>query len=462
MPVKFRITLLFTAIVVVLLAIVCGTVYYISYKNREASIETRLVNRAITTARLLTRAETFDREALRKIDSLTASALKEKAVQAYDLSFKRIYFFSDSYQDTINASLDILEAATNKGLVYFKYDRQDVIAYHFHESRKDILVVSAAYDEIGRKNLKDLEFVLVISSIIGVAIALLSGHFFSGRLLSPITRITKQVNEISAQNLTSRVRTGTIKDEWYDLTHTLNNLLDRLQESFETQRRFVSNASHELSTPLTSISSQLQVYLQKDREPEEYRKVMHSVYQDVQHMSQLTKTLLELAKTSGDAGGLELNMIRIDEVLLRLPSELQKINPSYTVKLIFQDLPEDEQSLFVFGNEELLFTAFKNIAANACKYSDDKQASISLSVKERTISIKIEDNGKGIAANNLEKIFEPFYRSEELKHTEGFGLGLPLALKIIKIHKGNIDTSSSLNKGSCFVIELPSANSIRR
>lgn len=458
MPVKLRITLLFTAIAILLLAIVCGTTYYISYGNRQASIKTRLENRAITTARLLSRSETFDREVLRKIDSLTASALKQKTVQAYDLTGKRIYFFSDSYADTIKANLEMLGKALKNGSTYFSSEKQDVITYHFKESGQNIILLSAAYDELGWNNLKDLEFVLAISSVIGVIIAFMSGYFFSGRLLSPIARITKQVNEISAQNLTSRIPTGVVKDEWYELTNTLNNLLNRLQESFETQRRFVSNASHELSTPLTSISSQLQVYLQKDREPEEYKKVMQSVYQDVQHMSQLTKTLLELAKTSGDAGGLELNMVRIDEVILRLPAELQKINPSFSVVLSFHDLPDDEHALFVFGNEELLSTALKNIAANACKYSDNKQAEITLTAKYRIVEIKIADKGKGIQEEDLKKIFEPFYRSEKLQNTEGFGLGLALALKIVKIHKGSIDVESELNKGSSFIIHLPTNN----
>ncbi|HEX6914861.1 MAG TPA: HAMP domain-containing sensor histidine kinase [Chitinophagaceae bacterium] len=458
MPVRLRITLLFTAIAIVLLAFVCGTVYYISYTNRAASIETRLINRAITTARLLSISETFDREVLRKIDSLTASALKHKTVQAYDVTNSRIYFFSDSYADTIHAEAETLDLAREKGSRYFKSGSQDVVAYHFTERNKDIILVSAAYDELGWANLKNLSFVLITSSIVGVIIAVFSGYFFSARLLSPIASITKQVNEISAQNLTNRIPTGDVKDEWYHLTSTLNNLLNRLQESFETQRRFVSNASHELSTPLTSISSQLQVYLQKERKPEEYRKVMHSVYQDVQHMSQLTRTLLEMAKTSGDAGGLELNLIRIDEILLRLPAALQKINSQYSVALSFIDLPDDEFGLYVFGNEELLATAFKNIVMNACKYSDNRQAEISLSAKSGTIEVSIRDRGKGIDEAELKKIFEPFYRSDDLKNTEGFGLGLSLALKIIKIHKGDINVYSTPGEGSTFVVILPSTS----
>ncbi len=457
MPVRLRITLLFTAIAVFLLALVCGTVYYISYSNRTSNIKTRLINRAITTARLLSQSETFDREVIKKIDALTASALKHKTVQAYDLSDKRIYSFSDSYTDTVHILSETLQSARENGTTHFSSNNRDIVAYHFTEQQKNIVIISAAYDELGKKNLQDLTFVLIISSIGGMLIAVFSGYFFSRQLLSPITEITNQLNEISAQNLTNRIPTGNIRDEWYHLTSTLNNLLNRLQAGFETQRRFISNASHELSTPLTSISSQLQVYLQKDRHPEEYKKVMHSIYQDVQHMSQLTKTLLELAKTSGDAGGLELSLVRIDEILLRLPSEIQKINPSYTVTLIFKDLPDEENALHVFGNEELLFTAIKNIVANACKYSEDKQSSVILCTHVGKIEVIVEDKGVGIAENELKRIFEPFYRSEDTRNTEGFGLGLSLAFKIIKIHKGDLDVHSVINKGSSFKISLPSS-----
>lgn len=457
MPVRLRITFLFTLITVLLLAIVCGTTYYISYTNRVSNIQTRLENRAITTARLLGRSEMFDKQALRRIDSLTATALRQKTVQAYDASGRRVYFFSDSYADTIASTPVMLASVRQNVNRYFTLNNRDVVAMHITEGGEDLVLIAAAFDEIGRANLNELVTVLLISSIIGLIIAILSGYVFSRRLLSPVTRITKQVDEISAKNLTNRIPTGSVKDEWYHLTSTLNNLLNRLQQSFETQRRFVSNASHELSTPLTSISSQLQVYLQKDREPEEYKNVMHSIYQDVQRMNNLTRTLLEIAKTSGDAGGLELDAIRIDEILLKLPAELQKINPAYSVDLSFDDLPEEEHDLFVYGNEELLSTAFKNIAANSCKYAEDQQARITLSTGKDMVEIKVQDNGKGIPGEQIGNIFEPFFRSDNVKNTEGFGLGLSLALKIIKIHKGNIEVASEVGKGTLFTIHLPSS-----
>ncbi len=154
-----------------------------------------------------------------------------------------------------------------------------------------------------------------------------------------------------------------MRDEWFYLSDTLNQLLNRLQESFEIQRRFIANASHELSTPLTAISSQLEVSLQKNREAGQYRGTMESVYQDVQYLSKLTQTLLEFAQASEDPGGLEIEQIRIDEILMQLPAALHKLNLQYSMVLSFDGLPEKEERLILAGNAELLFSAIKNLVS---------------------------------------------------------------------------------------------------
>jgi len=233
--------------------------------------------------------------------------------------------------------------------------------------------------------------------------------------------------------------------------------LNRLQESFEIQGRFIANASHELSTPLTSVSSQLEVALQRVRSVEEYRQVIQSVYQDVQQLNKLTQTLLEFARASGTAAGLEIDLVRVDEILLRLPGEIAKTNPLFNVTLDFDRLPEAEEALLVFGNEELLFTAIKNVVSNACKYSDDHRATVRLTVQGMEIRISIEDHGRGIPLEEWEKIFQPFYRTEEGHSIPGFGLGLSLARRIIQLHKGWIAVDSAVGQGSVFSVRLPVA-----
>jgi signal transduction histidine kinase len=460
MPVRLKITILFSVIVFFILGIVCVIVYYFSLSNRNSYISRRLTSVAVTTGRFLSRAETFNPHLIQKIDSLTAIAFQRKTVQAYDVNGKKIYFFNDDDTDSLTVSADLLQQVRAEQKIYRQEKDRDVVYYHYVDDKMDAVIVAAGYDVFGFETLRQLLFILLISFVVGVCIAIISGYVFSGRLLLPLGKIANDVSEISAQSLTRRIDTGRSRDEWFHLANTLNELLNRLQESFEMQKRFIANASHELSTPLTAISSQLEVALQKERTSEEYRRTMESIYQDAHYLGKLTHTLLEFAKASGSKGGIETRLLRIDEIILSLPAELSKINNKYSVLLKFDQLPEHEQDLLVYGNEELLFTALNNIALNACKYSKDQQARIFLRSDDKNFFITIENRGSDIPAQEMEKIFQPFYRIEQNRTAGGFGLGLSLANRIIKLHRGDIRVSSQ-DGITGFVVQLPSATSLK-
>lgn len=460
MPVKYRITILFSLLVFVILALVCGSVYYFSYENRIKDIKTRLANRAITTGRLLSQTGVFDLNLIRRIDASTTVSLKSKVVEAYDYLNNKIYWYSDNPRDTISVTTDIFDEARKNGTRYFTVKDKDAVAYHYTGQQNSFVIIAAAFDEEGNKKLRQLRVILLLSFAAGILISMIGGYLFSTSLLNPLRKITDEVNEISAGSLMRRISvTGERKtDEWHYLSETLNKLLNRLQESFEIQGRFIANASHELTTPLTSISSQLEVALQRSRDADYYQQTIHSVYEDVQHLNKLTLSLLEFAKAAGTASGLEIDLIRIDEIILRLPSEISKLNTQYTISIDFDSMPEQEEKLFVFGNPELLFSALKNIVVNACKYSSNHKARVSLVVLAKEIQIIVEDNGMGIPEKDLENIFQPFYRIEEVRTTEGFGLGLPLSNRIIKLHKGFIQIQSKLNEGTIISVTLPVAS----
>jgi signal transduction histidine kinase len=379
----------------------------------------------------------------------------DKTTQAFDLDDNRIYSYSDKRGDTIPITKGLLEQAKAKQYAYFTLGNRDGVAYHHEQAGNNMVIITAAYDEDGLRNLHQLRMVLLACFFGGVMITLIAGYLFSAGILNPIRKITDEVNDISAQNLARRIQAGSGQDEWNYLRRTLNNLLDRLGVMFETQARFIANASHELSTPLTSISSQLEVSLQKERTSREYRDVMQSVLFDVSHLNKLTQMLLQVAKTSGNRSGIDIAQIRIDEIVLRIPHEISKINPGYTVRLNFDGLPDEETNLLVLGNEDLLLSAIKNIVINACKYSGDHSAHVSLSVQGTMAVLKVVDRGKGMSKDVLQHIFQPFYRDKSVGMEGGFGLGLSLSSRIIKLQRGRITAESEPGKGSVFTIYLP-------
>jgi signal transduction histidine kinase len=171
-------------------------------------------------------------------------------------------------------------------------------------------------------------------------------------------------------------------------------------------------------------------------------------------MRLLTKSLLEIAKT-GSQGGIELNEVRVDEVLMKVVGEIKKGNAGYNVELDFGEFPEDEKDFVVFGNSELLYIAIKNVVENGCKYSPDQRSIIDLSFSYHKVFVKVTNQGAVIPAEEITQIFQPFYRGAGTVATRGFGLGLAMAERIIALHKGHIHVVSNQSNGTIFTIELP-------
>lgn len=457
MHAKVKITLLFTTIMLVLLFALCSYIYYSFYTLRISSVRAQLADQATIAAHLFNESGRNADSFIKRSDGLSWQPIEDKTIKVFGPGHKKIFSRESEKVGDITVSREQMQQADLSGVLFFTHNKRDVIVRN--NNKDSLLVVVGAYDVSGLKNLQRVGLILWLCFLTGIFISFISGYFFSRILLKPVKRIADEVNHISAQNLEQRIQTGKSKDEWNYLANTLNELLDRLQESFQIQSRFISAASHELSTPLTAVSSQIEIALQKERSGAEYKEVMQSAYQSVQQLIRLTQTLLQFASISGNAGGVELDSVRMDEVLMRLPGDIARINPGFSVKLNFKDLPPDEADLLVFGNEELLFSALKNIVFNSCKYSDDGTATVTLTFDQEMIIIAVQDNGKGIPQEELEHIFQPFYRTSDSKSIAGFGMGLPLVKRIIKLHKGKINVQSVVGLGTIFSVQLPVAAS---
>ena len=457
MQIRYRITLVYSVIVTIILLLLCSSVYFFSSQNRTKQFYTRLERKAISTADMLWKYNVAP-EMVRNINYTAPSALLDKAVIIYDDQLHEVFSFWEHPEDSLTVPPKVFERLKSSDHFLFAAGERDAIALRYSGPKGNFYIISAAYDGDKAEWLPKLRLILLLSFIVSLSIVVVSGYIFSLGLVKSISDLTGKINRISLQEFSKRLPTGRERDELQKLAATINDLLDRLQSSFDTQRRFIDNASHELSTPLASIGSQIEVALQRERSAQEFRNVLHSIYDDTQRLNLLVRSLLEIAKVSGSAQGIELSPIRIDELLMRLPSELRKINAAYDVKLSFEELPDEERELTVFGNEELLWSAIKNVVLNACKYAADNTAGVALRVQGYQLFITVADHGPGIAPEEQELIFRPFYRSAETNGlVAGSGLGLPLANQIVKLYGGHIELSSQMGVGSTFTIVLNSA-----
>jgi len=446
--------LLFTLLVTAIISLLTWSVYYFSSLERVQVFNKRLRARATYNSQLYSLMGDSAFNFMRRMDT-TGGLLPSRSVGIYTDDGKLLYKFDAPGSLPLNVTKDLLQETKEKGEKYFSLDQREAVALHRETRRRDFIIVVAGFDEDGRERVGTLNKILLFSLVVGVCLTALVSYLFTGQLLRPLTQIIREVKEISSYDLSQRLRAGAGQDELSQLANTFNELLERLQESFAIQRRFISNASHELSTPLTSVSSQVEVALQKERNIDEYKQILSSVREDVQQMRQLTKSLLEIAKT-GSQGGIELNEVRVDEVLLKVTADVKRLSPEYKVELNFGDFPEDEKDCVVFGNSELLYIAIKNIVENGCKYSSNKTSVVDLSFSAHKLFVQVMNQGDVIAAEEIQQIFQPFYRGPGTGNTRGFGLGLALAQRIIALHKGFIRVRSDVDSGTNFTIEMPS------
>lgn len=455
MKIRYKIMLLFTLLVTGIISLLTGSIYYSSRAERIAAFNRRLKARASYNTRLYTDLGDSAFYFIRRNDSASMlGTIGARSVGMYTDDGKVVYLFHMPGTKPLTISDSLLREVKDKGEVDFTTDNRDAIAVHEVTQRGSIIVVVVGHDDDGIERLETLKRILLIGLVTSIVITALVSFLFARQLLRPIALIIKEVNEVSSFDLSRRIRAGTGQDEMSQLATTFNDLLARLQESFAIQRRFISNASHELSTPLTSVSSQVEVVLQNERSAEEYKQVLFSVREDVQQMRQLTKSLLEIAKT-GSQGGIELNEVRIDEVLLKVVGDVKKLSVAYNVDLDFGEFPEDEKDFVVFGNIDLLYIAIKNVVENGCKYSPDSTSQVDLTFSHHKIFIRVINRGNVIPLDELPQIFQPFYRGSGTGNSRGFGLGLSLAQRIIALHKGIIHVQSDPENGTCFTIELP-------
>ncbi len=455
MQIRTRLTLQFALLVGSILVAFTLLIFILSANYRKQEFNERLKEKAINTAKLLIDVKEVDRDLMRIIDSTNYSSLEDAEVIVFDY-FKRSKIYTSGKQPGLEITEELLAKARSNDEFVFRQGEREAIGLLYTNGLRRFVVFASATDKYGINKLNNLLIVLLIGLLVSIGFTIITGLVFSRQALKPISNVIRQVSTITASNLEQRVDEGNGSDEIALLAITFNEMLVRIERAFQIQRSFVSNASHELRTPLASVTSQIEVALMKDRDPEEYRRVLGSLLEDARSLTALANNLLEIARAEQDIRTMSLKPVRLDELLLQTSSEFEIVHPEYVIDILIHDNAEDEaHDLTIKGNENLLKLIFSNLIDNACKFSDGKPVKVDLEFNRDHILIKVADNGIGISNEDMPHIFEPFYRAQNVAHTRGHGIGLSLISKIVTLHDGSIRFDSEPGRGTTVFVKLP-------
>jgi signal transduction histidine kinase len=453
MKIRLKLTLLFTALFAALLLVFCLVIYFSNARDREDQYFKRLRQQAITKTNLLLGAK-VQPTVLQLIYKNSLNSLPQEEVAVYDTVFHLLYHDA-VYIDRVKETRGMIDTIVRQHEIHFYVQDLQAIGFLYPYYGKDYVVTAAAKDIDGLAKLHDLRIALVIGFLVAILLTFLAGYLFSRQALQPVSQMVDKVEEITASHLDLRISEGRGKDEIAELAITFNRMLDRLENSFEAQRQFVSNISHELRTPLATIIGELEIAAKKGRTPAEYEELTRLILQDARRLVKLSNGLLDLAKASYDKAEIAFREVRLDELLLDTRQAVLKSNPGYGVNIIFEREIEEDDFISVLGNEYLLKVAFTNLIDNGCKFSDDRQSTVAISFHAKNVILRFSDTGIGISPEDIGNIFTPFYRGANKKYAEGHGIGLSLTSKIIHLHQGSLSVASRVSEGTTFAVELP-------
>ena len=290
------------------------------------------------------------------------------------------------------------------------------------------------------------------SLILSALMALLGGvitFFISGHALKPISEFSDKIEKVQAQNLAaSRIEENKVK-ELNQLSISYNKMLERLSESFETQRQFTANAAHELRTPLAVMQVQLDLYNATEHPDNDEcsKKTLKMVTEQNERLSKMVKTLLDMSELQTVARDEEIALdALVEEVLADLEPLAQKKDITLTGNC---------EALTMTGSDILIYRLVYNLVENAIKYNHSYgQVTVTVTKKDQNIIFSVADTGNGIPEALKNRIFEPFFRIDKSRSRAlgGVGLGLALVHEIVRVHNGNITVKDNPAGGTIFEI----------
>ncbi len=449
--IKFRLTLWFMAVIVVILAVFGWFAYYRLkhglYRNLENSLQDRFIE--------LTSSTKYDGE--RFVFNETVGEL----VMFYDVDGA----LRQKLGPTIQADISRIVGSAIGGEKNFKTVKRaegpamglfagpyNAAANGTGPQIRFALVVGRTTNDISNV-LASFLMAIRYSSLLVLILAGVGGMFLADRALEPVDQIAETARGIGESDLSRRIDIQT-DDELGRLASTLNGMIGRLEQAFKKERQFVADASHELRTPLAIIQAESSLALEKSRNQDEYQRSLEVVSQEVDFMSEIVGKMLLLARSDSGSETIDFEDVKLKPLLKELAQDLDLLVQDKGLKLELGPMEE----LKVRGDPVKLKQLFLNILDNAVRYTPSGGTiAASLARRDSSAVASITDTGIGIPAEHLPFIFDRFYRVDKARTASdgGTGLGLSIAMSVAKMHGGAIEVESEPGQGTTFRIVLP-------
>jgi signal transduction histidine kinase len=448
MSIKKKITYNYVILSLFSTSLLCVLVFFLFRSNNQYYFLKRLEDRAKIVALI---NDQQDPEQLKYYQNLKNNVL-EKLIEEEDFVLKVNSQNTFEYNLKLNLPNKFYTTVLKNGKDWYEIDSKYFLGQLYNQHNQKFIVIIAARDRKGYLTTVYILRILFLGVLGFILLSFLLGRYLAKKVTNPVARITKEVKRISASNLSRRLPALKRDDEISDLSSTFNDMLDRLETSFEIQTNFINNASHELKTPITTIIAESEITLLKKRKKAEYIRSLDTIHKQASKLGNLTESLLKLNQTGYDGTKQVLNLVQIDDLLLEVKGDIDIIYPDNKVSIKIESILKDSPLLLIPCNKSLLELAINNIISNGIKYSDNKEVFVNLNASKTNIKITFSDIGIGIPAEDLPHLYEPFFRGQTATKYNGYGLGLPLAMKIIRMHNGELQIQSEPGKGTIVTV----------
>jgi two-component system OmpR family sensor kinase len=327
-------------------------------------------------------------------------------------------------------------------------------AHRLVQDGRAFLVLAVAPLDSVAADLALVQRALFFAAPLLILLAGLGGYWLTTRSLAPLGWMAEQAQKITGNNLDARLHIGNAAGELTALSAAFNELLSRLDQTFESMRRFVADASHELRTPISIIRGEADVALSHERSPAEYRQTLAIILDESRRLSRLVDDLLNLARADAGHVKLQVQEFYFNDLLVECCRSMQALAGARDIRLqchAAEDVP-------FHGDEELLRRLVMNLLDNAVRYTPrGGQVSATLRADGAGLSIQVSDTGMGIAPEAVPHLFERFYRADRARSRQdgGFGLGLAIVKWIAESHRGAVGLASQPGAGTTFTVTLP-------